>query len=86
MPALQNGADGIERKAARHAEQIHRQLRHAAHGVHVGERVRCGDLTEEVALILFHSFHCQLYAFPVHIYAEYLYAYMLVNGHYFIRV
>ncbi len=35
VPALQNGADGIERKAARHAEQIHRQLRHAAHGVHV---------------------------------------------------
>ena len=51
VPALQNGADGIERKAARHAEQIHRQLRHAAHGVHVGERVRCGDLTEEVGIV-----------------------------------
>ena len=27
-----------------------------------------------------------VYKRQVHIYAEYLYAYMLVNGHYFIRV
>ena len=39
-----------------------------------------------LSLPLLHPDHRQLYAFPFGIYAEYLYAYLLVDGHNLIRV
>lgn len=51
VSALQNSADGIERKAARHAQEVHCELRHAAHGVHVRKGVCRGDLPEEVRIV-----------------------------------
>ena len=51
VSALQNGADVLLRQAVRHAEQVHRDLRHAAHGVDVAQRVRRGDLAKEVGIV-----------------------------------
>ena len=39
-----------------------------------------------LSIPLLHPDHRQLYAFPFGIYAEYLYAYLLVDGHNLIRV
>ena len=39
-----------------------------------------------LSIPLLHPDHCQLYAFPFGIYAEYLYAYLLVDGYNLIRV
>ena len=43
-------------------------------------------LIPNLSLPLLHPDHRQLYAFPFGIYAEYLYAYLLVDGHNLIRV
>ena len=51
MPALQNGADILFRQAVRHAQKVHCEFRLAAHGVHVAQRVRRGDLTEEIRVV-----------------------------------
>ena len=51
MPTLQNGANVLFRQAVRHAQKVHREFRLAAHGVHVAQRVRRGDLTEEIRIV-----------------------------------
>ena len=51
MSALQNGADILLGQAVRHAEKIHCDPRLAAHGVHVAQRVRRGDLAEEIGIV-----------------------------------
>ena len=51
MPTLQNGANVVFRKAVRHAQKVHRHSWLAAHGVHVAQRVRRGDLAEEIRII-----------------------------------
>lgn len=51
MSALQNGADILFRQAVRHAQKVHCEFRLAAHGVHVAQRVRRGDLTEEIRIV-----------------------------------
>ena len=51
MPTLQNGANVVFRKAVRHAQKVHRHSWLAAHGVHVAQRVRRGNLAEEIRII-----------------------------------
>ena len=51
MSALQNGADILFRQTVRHTQEVHRNFRLAAHGVHVAQRVRRGDLAEEIRII-----------------------------------
>lgn len=51
MPTLQNGANVVFRKAVRHAQKVHRHSWLAAHGIHVAQRVRRGDLTKEIRIV-----------------------------------
>lgn len=51
MPTLQNGANVLFRQTVRHAQKVHRNFRLAAHGVHVAQRVRRGNLTEEIRIV-----------------------------------
>ena len=51
MAALQNGANVLFRQAIRHTQEVHCHSRFAAHGVHVAQRVRRGNLTEEIRIV-----------------------------------
>ena len=51
MPTLQNGADILFRQTIRHTQKVHRHSWLAAHGVHVAQRVRRGNLTKEIRIV-----------------------------------
>lgn len=51
MSALQNGANVLFRQTVWHAQEVHCEFRLSAHGVHVAQRVRRGDLTEEIRIV-----------------------------------
>ena len=51
IPAAQDGLHRAVRHGFRHAQQIKRGFGLAAHGVDVGQRVRCRDLPEQVRVV-----------------------------------
>ena len=51
VAAAQNILHGLLRHAGRETHDIKRELRLAAHGVYVAQRVRRGDLTEEIRIV-----------------------------------
>ena len=51
VSTLKNRTNVLCGKTVWHAQKVHGELRLAAHGVNVAQRVRCGDLPEKIGIV-----------------------------------